>query len=265
MDWTLDRATLWTERLIAIALFLQTVELLQSRRAFWDDGIWSFELLNREHDTLPTPLRWLLALLLPYRPFVALLALQLTGAALLALGVSAVAPALLLTDLTICARFRGTFNGGSDSMTVLVLLALSLAWLLAPFEVAASACLGYIAVQVTLSYFISGVAKLKEPSWRDGSALRAFVTSQRYGAPPWIRQFLDGHLRCKALSWALLAFECGFPLAWIHPLACTTLIALGMVFHLGNWLLFGLNRFLFAWSAAYPALLYASHLLSSAP
>lgn len=265
MDWTLERATLWTERAIAVALFLQTVELLQNRRAFRDSGIWSFELLRREHPALPAPLRGLFGALLPYRAFVALLAAQLIGAALLGLGVSAAAPALLFTELAVCVRFRGTFNGGSDYMTVLVLMALSVTWLLSPFAfpVASKACLGYVAIQVTLSYFISGIAKLKEPAWRDGTALRAFATSTRYGAPAWIRRALDGNRRCALLAYGVLTFECAFPLAWLAPGVCTLFIAVGVLFHLGNWLIFGLNRFLFAWSAAYPALLYGSHLLAT--
>jgi hypothetical protein len=266
MNWTLDMATAWTERAVALCVLLQTVELLQSRAAFADDGIWSFPILRREHDALPAPLRWLFALILPYRAFIVLLGLELVFAGLLGLGVSGAALFLLFAQLAVCVRFRGTFNGGSDYLTVLILMALSVAWLGNAKEnpIAGQAALAYIAVQVTFSYFIAGVAKLKEPAWRDGAALRAFLSAEGYGAPDFVRRLLDGERRCLALSWGVLCFECGFPLAWLDPRMCLPLLALGIVFHLGNWLVFGLNRFLFAWSAAYPALLFASQLLARA-
>src|SRR5690349_20745414 len=119
-SWTLGLATLWTERAIALAVCLQTIELLQCRQAYADSGIWRWPLLRGEHDALPAPLRWLFAACLPYRPFLALLLLNLVAAVLLALGVSAAAPFLLFTQVAVCVRFRGTFNGGSDSLTVLI-------------------------------------------------------------------------------------------------------------------------------------------------
>lgn len=266
MHWTLDIATLWTERAVALAVFLQTVELLQCRSACADSGIWRWELLRREHGALPAPLRWLFAACLPYRPFVALLLLNLACAVLLGLGVSAAALFLLFAQLAVCVRFRGTFNGGSDTLTVLILMALSVAWLFDAKEnpLVGKACLAYIAVQVTLSYFIAGVAKLKEAAWRNGAALRVFVTSTRYGAPRCVRRLLDGERRCRVFSWGVLLFECGFPLAWADPRLCLALLAVSFAFHLGNSLVFGLNRFLFAWSAAYPALLFGSQLLALA-
>ena len=70
---SLPAAVLWTERLTALALLLQTVELLQLRRAWSDAGIWRWALLAPEHRALPAPLRWLLAQLLPERRFALLL------------------------------------------------------------------------------------------------------------------------------------------------------------------------------------------------
>lgn len=266
MPFTLDIATTWTERAIALAVLLQALELLCSRAAFSDSGIWRWELLRREHGALPAPLRWLFAVVLPYRRFLALLGLELILAVLLGLGVSAAAVPLLLAQVAVCVRFRGTFNGGSDYLTVLILMALSFAWFCNAREnpIAGKAALAYIAVQGTLSYFIAGLAKLKEAAWRSGEALQSFVSSSQYGAPPFVRRLLASRRRCQLLSWSVLLFECGFPLAWLSPRLCLALLAMGFLFHLGNSLVFGLNRFLFAWSAAYPALLFASLMLRAA-
>ncbi len=256
---SLHTAVVWTERLTALALALQTLELLQLRRVWSDDGIRRWSLLAPEHRQLVAPLRWLFAAILPARPFAVLLGLRLLAAVALASGVGrGVAPFLLVTQVAICVRFRGTFNGGSDTFSVVLLAALSLAQLLATIEPAQEAALLYIAVQLTFTYFISGVAKLQHADWRSGRALSGFVASGRYGTPRWLVRALAGNARPGLLSWCVLGFECGFPLAWSGPRACALFVGLGLGFHLGTWLLFGLNRFVFAWAAAYPALWWCS-------
>src|SRR5262245_32171794 len=123
---SLSLALAWTERLTALALALQSVELLQLRRAWSDTGGWRWELLAPEHRSLFAPLRWLLAALLPARSFAVLLGLRLLATLALGAGLGQVAPFLLLAQVAIGVRFRGTFNGGSDAMSVVLLAALSL-------------------------------------------------------------------------------------------------------------------------------------------
>ena len=254
---SLPAAIVWTERLTALALLLQTIELLQLRRAWSDDGIWRWTLLAPEHRALAAPLRWLLAQLLPERRFALLLALRSLAAVALGLGVGrGLAPLLLVTQVAICVRFRGTFNGGSDMLSVVLLGALSLAQIFATSRAAQAAALLYIAVQLTLSYFMAGAAKLRYAEWRTGGALASFIGG--YGAPGWLVRVLDERARLALSSWSVLGFECGFPLAWSGPRACALLLGMGLCFHLGAWLLFGLNRFVFAWAAAYPALYWCS-------
>ena len=57
----------------------------------------------------------------------------------------------------------------------------------------------------------------------------------------------------------MIAFECLSPLAWFDPIACIVLIVLALGFHTTAAAVFGLNRFLLAWSAALPSLWYAVH------
>ena len=252
-------ALAWSERLTALALLLQTVELLALRRAWSDTGIWRWALLAPEQRQLLAPLRWVLSQLLPARPFGVLLALRLLASVALAVGAGhGVALFLLFTQVAVCVRFRGTFNGGSDTFSVVLLSALSLAQLFPGSLAAQKAALLYIAVQLTLTYFIAGVAKLRHAEWRSGRALQSFVESGRYGAPRWLVHVLGGRTRHGVLSFSVLAFECSFPLAWSGPSVCAAYVAVGLCFHLGTWLLFGLNRFVFAWGAAYPALWWCS-------
>ena len=249
----------WTQRLIALAVLLQTVEQLQIRRVCADDGIWRGSILRREQAQLPWFLRVPLASVLPYRGFVALLGVRLiAAAALLATGWAPLAVVLLICQVAICVRFRGTFNGGSDYMSVLILLALSVAL----HPLLARAALAYIAVQLALSYVIAGLVKLRRREWRNGVALGSFLRSERYGAPAWLHRFATPR-RCQLLAIAVIAFETAFPIAFIDPRLALAMITIGVCFHLANTLVFGLNRFLFAWSAAYPALLFCSQLLDA--
>jgi hypothetical protein len=59
-------------------------------------------------------------------------------------------------------------------------------------------------------------------------------------------------------SWSVLCFECGFPVALLVPSVTLPWLAVGLLFHVANAYIFGLNRFVFAWLAAYPSLLYFS-------
>jgi Vitamin K-dependent gamma-carboxylase len=262
---SLDEAMVWTYRLLGFALALQTVELLQLRRHFGDRGVWAWPVLAEEHRALPAPLRHLFAALLPERSFLVLLWLRLLLALALAAQLGWVAPALLVMQLAIGARFRGTFNGGSDYMSVVVLLGASGAACFAGSPRVVKACLAYVCVQLVFSYFIAGVVKLARPSWRSGSGLGRLLGSNRYGTPAWLARLSVRPALGRVASWAVLAFECSFPLALLGPRVALAFLSFGFIFHVGNVLAFGLNRFLFAWLAAYPALLFFSSELGSRP
>lgn len=176
----------------------------------------------------------------------ALAALQLLGALALPFCGHAAWPALAAV-LAVAIAFRGAYNGGSDAMLVIVLGALALASV-----GQARIGMAYCAAQLVLSYFIAGVAKLRDPAWRAGTALPVLVALPQYGVPP----ALAALLVARPAAWAMLAFECAFPLALAGRTCAIVLLAIGAAFHLVNAICFGLNRFLWTWLAAYPALLY---------
>jgi hypothetical protein len=78
----------------------------------------------------------------------------------------------------------------------------------------------------------------------------------QYRVPGRLRAVLSRPGPARLAAWAMLGFECGFPLALVDPVLCGALLAAGACFHLANAIAFGLDRFLWAWLAAYPALLY---------
>jgi hypothetical protein len=261
-----------TACLLGCALALQALELLMVRRELRDDGLFAWPLLREDHRRAPLPVRMLLDATLGYRPFVVLLVVQTALSMLLPWCAHRVVLAgLLLGSLAICVRFRGTYNGGSDAMTMVVLIGLLVAGdgtagaraarLGSPVE---RAGLGYIAAQLLLSYALAGLAKLREPAWRRGRALPQLLRARQYDVPSGLRAALDRPWLALLASWMVIALECAFPIAlWIGPAACLGLLAIGLAFHTVNALTLGLNRFLWAWLSAYPSLLFWSDVLAS--
>ncbi|HET9991318.1 MAG TPA: hypothetical protein VFQ65_22460, partial [Kofleriaceae bacterium] len=220
-------AMAWIARLASGATAIAALELIVAHRAWSERGVYRWSTLRREYSpagarlaglVFATPGMWIV------------LAVQLASALALPWLVHPVWPWLAFaTTLAISMRFRGTFNGGSDAMLIVVLLGLAIAR-----SGAREIGLGYIAAQLVLSYVLAGVAKVREPRWREGTALAALVALPSYGAPPALLAYLTKPVLARNAGYALLAFELGFPIALVDPTACRVLLVLAAVFHLGN-------------------------------
>ncbi len=223
-----------SSRLVALSVALQTIELLSLRRAFAPGA----------------PLPGLA------KGGVALLRLQLALCCWIAIvGASVLSLALFASYWRVITRLGAPFNGGSDAMTSLSLLILGIGALDRSGGFICYAALGYLGVQTVFSYFVAGLAKLKEGSWRRGTALSHFAELPKYGVPSWARALLARPNVALGASWAILLFECSFPYALRGERVCLVYLTIGACFHLANAWLFGLNRFLFSWLAVYPVLL----------
>lgn len=218
----------WVGFLAGWAVLLQSLELLQLHGPIL--RVWNWRQLSGEY---PPLMAAMLGLILDGSGLLWLLRVRCLAAALLMVGLSPppLVAFLLLTTVLLAMRFRGTFNGGSDSMTVVVLTALLLPGL----------GLAYLALQTTLSYFVAGCAKARHLSWRNGSALEFFLEGRLRGG------------RARVASWLVLAWQCSFPLALSGPGAALGYCCGGLLFHAANLHYMGLNRFLWIWLACYPA------------
>lgn len=161
--------------------------------------------------------------------------------------------ALWLSGLTLLHRFDGPYNGGADKMTLLITTCLMAAHLFPAWQELAMA---YLAVQLVLSYFVSGYVKIVNPDWRSGQALVDVFRFSAYPVSERLRGWSD-HPRLMALmSWSVIGFEVIFPLTLLHPAALWLGMAVAATFHLANACLFGLNRFFWIWLCAYPSLIW---------
>ncbi len=163
--------------------------------------------------------------------------------------------ALSAHSLLVLHRYQGPYNGGSDRMGLLILYCLCLSrWL--PEGIGQQTAFGYLGVQVVLSYFISGQVKIVNPEWRSGRALQDVFSFSAYPVSVSLRE-LAGHPRLLWFaSWFVMLFEVLFPLSILSSSALILALALAAAFHVANAWLFGLNRFVWVWIAAYPSILW---------
>jgi hypothetical protein len=261
MEFSASMAQTSVARLISVAIILQTLELWWLRKTVSENGVWRWNQLREDFCFLPDMLRFWGDRIMGYSGVIGLLSLRFISA----VGVwvyphPLIFVVLFLTSLLLSLRWGGTFNGGSDSMTLLILLTTTLASIFPDVPGVSLGCLWYISIQTCLSYFVAGMAKLKSRNWRNGRALVVFM--ERASCLPLtgatsLWQGGMGWGACVA-SWLVILFEGGFPLALMNPHLGLFFLGGGLLFHLTNAYLLGLNRFVFVWAAAYPALYFCS-------
>ncbi|MEM6627292.1 MAG: HTTM domain-containing protein [Pseudomonadota bacterium] len=219
---SLDDALRWTEILLAIAFLQQSFEHLKA---------------GRSEQKL-------------FAPRIALSGLLLAG-----VGTPWVSLALLGLAMLILRRFQGPYNGGADRMGLLILCCLCGAQF-ASDPRWREIIFGYLALQLTLSYVVSGWVKIVNPDWRSGRALHDVFAYSAYPVSEAMRAWADRPRILLVASWSVMLFEVLFPLALISQTTLIVGLSIAALFHLANAVLFGLNRFVWAWLAAYPSILW---------
>jgi len=186
---------------------------------------------------------------------------MLSGAVMLALRDVGVAVSFVAfgTSILMSMRFRGRENGAADAMTNLVALSVFAVDGASAFNIEATQTgLVFIASQSVLSYFSAGMTKVRRPLWRSGRALRTFVGIERYGAPTWTEPLLAVPGFTTVASLCLMAWQMTFPLSVLTPSWCILACLIGLVFHVINFFVFGLQRFVWSWAITYPAVWFVS-------
>ncbi len=263
-----------TEILLSVSLMIQTAEYLSLRAAMGPSGVWAYDVQGRDFKAYPM-MDALFAWLSQERVYFWLLLFRALACMILLVGGGSLPLMVFLfvTGLWIALRWRGAFNGGSDFMTMAVMIGCLLAYAVKDGAVQSAGWqnggwqdggwnigLMFIAIQSASSYFISGGVKLLSQDWRTGKALPIFLDGGIYGplsrhSPFWF-QAIAG-----PVSWAFILWECAIPFALLSVKAIAVFCGFGLLFHLLVFWYFGLNRFVFAWLASYPALFYLASVL----
>jgi hypothetical protein len=259
---SLDLTVMITVRWLSLAMLMQGIELLVISRRNDFLNIWSWENLKIELQTgLPFP-NVIISKVFSLRGFQIISVTQIIMAFL---GIvyphsSLIFIILFLTHLLICIRFRGTFNGGSDMMTFVVLSGVIISLSGAEDKIKQLGLI-YITIHSIYSYFKAGLVKVIQPEWRRAEVLPSFLLRSLF---PEV-QSLSGWLSSKrflnfVLCWGVLILELTIlGLFFIPKLLPLFVIGFGF-FHFIVYLSFGLNRFFFIWMATWPAIIYTISL-----
>ncbi|WP_368184418.1 HTTM domain-containing protein [Aestuariibius sp. HNIBRBA575] len=162
---------------------------------------------------------------------------------------------ILMLALISLHRFQGPYNGGSDRMTFLILFCIACVHA-APSQPLKELVFAYLAVQLALSYFVSGYIKIINPEWRSGTALCDVFRFSAYPVSENLRKWADRPRTLFWMSWGVMGFEVVFPLTLLHPMSLMMGLFVAACFHFSNACFFGLNRFFWAWLCAYPSILW---------
>lgn len=164
---------------------------------------------------------------------------------------------VLILSILLLGWRKSFGDDGSDQMNMIILATTWLCAELIESELLLKVGLWFIALQSVLSYCTSGWAKLISKKWRSGEALWQVLSTGAYGVD-WIGKFLQSKpLLNHLLSWSTMLIETGFFLVLLLPFPYAAMFLMwGVAFHLSNGIIMGLNTFLWAFLATYPAIIY---------
>jgi hypothetical protein len=166
--------------------------------------------------------------------------------------------------LVVLCNLRNAYGlDGSDQANIIILAAAFAASLAPRDGVGTQVCVWFVAIQSALSYWIAGIAKLRSPMWRNGSAIVGILSTEAYGHAG-LHQWLRTNPRlAQVLCWGVILFECCFPLVFLIPGPFKlVLIGTAFLFHVATAVAMGLNNFFWGFVALYPALLLCAFSFS---
>jgi hypothetical protein len=151
-------------------------------------------------------------------------------------------------------------EGGDGQLALIALSAVSITTLVCDSSVD-HAGLIFIAFQLSLAYFVSGIHKLRSEVWRSGRAMSTIMATQTFGTPSFGEWLAQRRIIALFMSWSVILWEVTFPVALIAPASISVAYLIcGCLFHISVAVLMGLNRFVWAFGALYPAIVYVNRL-----
>ncbi len=248
-------------RLAAVPVAISAAELLVRRRALTKGGLLDYEVLGllkgtiASHDTARARV---FRTLMDQRFYSFVLAVQLLVAGAIIVAPTLTALVCVTAGLQLLMMKRNHLaNDGSDDMVTVVLVSTAVA-LVAVSKVAMVSWAVFLTGQLLLAYFVSGLSKAQSDSWWQGKAVTGVLGTRIFGHPRFA-QILDRHPRGGSLvTRGTFFFEIMFPafLLTPKPVFLGALAAM-LAFHLACAVIMGLNTFVWAFAACYPAALWS--------
>ncbi len=256
---------LWAvEFLVGVGVIVSSLEFLRARAHYRSGGLLSWEVLRYRLALTARPVPGeLTERMFSDTGLTAIVAARIAGAAIL------LAPAVWLGEpwriaglglallATLLLYLRSPYGlDGADQMMLIVLVGAFVSHLASPDGWLREAAVWFIATQATLAYLAAGIAKLVSAQWRSGQAIPAILSTRAYGNPLAHKMTRDRRWLAFAVAWSVIGFEVLFPLVILvpHESARVAFLGFGVLFHLTNAVVMGLNTFVWAFAATYPAI-----------
>jgi hypothetical protein len=254
--------------LATVALLIDNVQVMSSARDYQRGGVLDWHVLRHEQS-------WkrgaVLAKLFAYPHCMLIPILQIlacSAAAWLALTDTELVWMPVAVGVTVLGRLAMNLRNGmysldaSDQMLLVTLGALMIFYA-APTPFVQTGAMLFVACQVLLCYFVSGMNKLASTSWRSGAAIVGVVGTLSYGNAT-VAAILQGRRRLAlAVSWTVIVLECASPLWLLAGFKGALYVALlAALFNIATAIVMGLNSFAWAFGAAYPAVVYTAAIVA---
>jgi hypothetical protein len=266
MDLSAADALDLTERIASLVVLLGMVELFVTRAELRPGGALDWRYLSRR-----TVASWFdralrarrMQPVIGYPGVLGFGVVGLIGAALMALDPrDPIWPFVCLVVHVVLSKRHALAADGSDDMLA-VLLGAAILRGLSPDPAVQSAVAIFIAAQAALSYVTSGLSKSQSRLWWTGDGLLGTLTTETYGHPS-LARFLVAHpIVTKVMGPFTIAWESLFPLAIVAgPVPTVVALVIAGSFHVAAAVVMGLAAFLWAFGAAFPAILFTSQSLA---
>jgi hypothetical protein len=247
--------------LIGVSGAINAAEYYCVRREMTRDGLLSYTIANLQYVSNPKALLTMVKnILFGYSFAISMVFAELACSAILVVVACAQAKYLFF-PLCLVLLFTVVYNllrcpygtDGSDQMLVIILTVFTIITGLGETHAAARGAACMACVQLALSYWVAGAAKLFGRLWRNGTALSGIVSTAAYGRPSLSKILLENRRLATSMCWAVILFELSFPAIWICPVTVFSFLLLaGVAFHLGIAVVMGLNTFMVTFWALYP-------------
>ena len=248
-------------RLAAVPVAISAAELLVRRRALTKGGLLDYEILGLVKGTLAshdTARARIFRSLMDERVYAYILVVQLLSAGAIIVDPRLAALVCVTAGLQLLMMKRNHLaNDGSDDMVTVVLVSTAVA-LVAASTVATVSWAVFLTGQLLLAYFVSGLSKAQSDSWWRGEAVAGVVGTRIFGHPRFA-EILDRHPTGGVLlTRGTFFFEALFPAFLLAPKPVFLgALAAMLAFHFACAVIMGLNTFMWAFAACYPAALWS--------
>jgi hypothetical protein len=239
----------------AVGTLVGSVELLSHLRRFLQAG-----LLGRAERSLE-PSR---VDVLTYVPLIYASLVSRLGASVVLLwwgGQVSALPCLLIFVSSVHLFLVNPYGQtAAEQFTIILFGGLSVAYA-SQSEFGRVTALWFIAAQCAICYAANGVHKLRSSVWRGGLAMQTIMATVMFGDSRCANLLARLPKAASFLCWCVIGWEVLFPLALLTPTAGLVFVSIGVAFHLATAVTMRLNNFLWAFPAAYPAVMFCGRQL----